>query len=135
MQQGKNNTILYVDDDLDDLQLLNDAIKKIDQNYIIEEAHDGVEAMDMLEKMKHNGKLPCLIILDINMPKMDGKQTLVAIQNDEILSSIPVLIFSTSSSVLDKVFFEKKHVAFITKPVDFHHFVKVASDLLSYCKT
>ena len=134
MHEVKNHTILYVDDDLDDLQLLQDAIKKIDDQYTIEEAHDGVEAMAKLEDLKKSNKLPCLIILDINMPKMDGKQTLVAIQKDEDLASVPVVIFSTSSSVLDKAFFEKKHVAFITKPVDFQHFVQVATDLLSYCK-
>ena len=134
MQEVKNHTILYVDDDLDDLQLLQDAIRKIDDQYTIEEAHDGVEAMAKLEELKKSKKLPCLIILDINMPKMDGKQTLVAIQKDEDLASVPVVIFSTSSSVLDKAFFEKKRVAFITKPVDFQHFVQVATDLLSYCK-
>jgi CheY-like chemotaxis protein len=83
--------------------------------------------------MQQSQELPCLIVLDINMPRMDGKQTLVAIQNNPILSTIPVVLFSTSSSALDKTFSESKKVELITKPFTFDTLFKVTSKLLSFC--
>ena len=84
--------------------------------------------------MQEADELPCLVVLDINMPRMDGKQTLVALQKDEDLSAIPVVLFSTSSSALDKSFSKAKHVELITKPFDFKSLYVTAHKLLSYCR-
>ncbi len=129
-----NNTILCVDDDVDDLHLLQKAIQTIDSKYKIIEAYNGVEAIDELRKMKEEGNLPALIVLDVNMPKMDGRETFVSMQNDEELSKIPVVILSTSSSVLDRIFFHKKNVEYITKPIQFDTLVAIAEKLLSLIK-
>lgn len=128
-------TILYVDDDQDDLALFRQAVKKINSDHQIVEAFDGIHALAMLKQMTETGELPCLIVLDINMPRMDGKQTLMAIQKDNTLSSIPVVLFSTSSSALDKTFCEAKHVELVTKPFELEALSRTASRLLSYCKT
>jgi len=127
-------TILYVDDDPDDLAMLRDAIEATDTDYQIVEAFDGVHALELLEQMKTSGDLPCLIVLDINMPRMDGKQTLVAIQNNPALAAIPIVLFSTSSSRLDKTFSEAKNVELLTKPLEFNQLHRIASRLLSYCR-
>ena len=129
-----NHTILCVDDDQDDLHLLQKAIRTIDPLYTIEEAYNGVEAIDLLSKMKARGTLPALIVLDINMPKMDGRETFLSIKNDEALSDIPVVILSTSSSVLDRIFFHKKNVEYITKPIHFDTLLSIAEKLLSLIK-
>lgn len=134
MNTNKNHIILCVDDDPDDLQILQDALKAVGPDFSIEEANNGADALLRLKHMKQLGKLPCLIVLDINMPKVDGKQTLVSIQADEALRSVPVVIFTTSSSAIDKLFFSKKNVELITKPATFESFFAVASKLLSYCK-
>lgn len=126
-----NHTILCVDDDQDDLHLLQKAIRTIDPIYTIEEAYNGVEALALLAKMKGEGKLPALIVLDINMPKMDGRETFLSIKNDEHLADIPVVILSTSSSVLDRIFFHKKNVEYITKPIHFDTLLSIAEKLLS----
>lgn len=126
-------TILYVDDDKDDLALFRQAVKTIDSNHQIVEAFDGLHALTMLKQMTETGALPCLIVLDINMPRMDGKQTLVAIQKDSALASIPVVLFSTSSSALDKTFCEAKHVELVTKPFEFEALYQTASRLLRHC--
>lgn len=128
-----NHTILCVDDDQDDLELLTKALEMVDNNYNVLEAQDGTDALDKLRKMHNENNLPCLIVLDINMPKMDGKETLVALQNEDHFFKIPVVVFSTSSSALDKMFFAKKNVELITKPIDFQNLVSVAKKLLSYC--
>jgi CheY-like chemotaxis protein len=126
-------TIVCVDDDPDDLMLLRQAIEVIDSERQVLEARDGIDALQLLYQMKGRSELPCLIVLDINMPRLDGKQTLVAIQKDQALSSIPVVLFSTSNSPLDKTFCEAKHVELLTKPFDFKTLYLTANKLLSYC--
>jgi CheY-like chemotaxis protein len=134
MNNDKINIILCVDDDPDDLHLLHNALAAVGSNYEIEEAHNGEEALIRLNEMKQAGTLPCLVVLDINMPKIDGKQTLISIQKDDELKSVPVVVFTTSSSPLDQLFFAKKNVEFITKPVQFSTMYEVAARLLSFCK-
>ena len=125
---------MCVDDDPDDLVMLREAINEIGAGFQIHEAFDGVHALELLRQMQNEGSLPCLIVLDINMPRMDGKQTLVALQNDKTFASIPVVLFSTSSSALDITFSKAKHVELITKPIDYKALRKAAGKLLSYCK-
>jgi CheY-like chemotaxis protein len=84
--------------------------------------------------MKETGSLPALIVLDINMPKMDGRETFLSIKNDEQLAHIPVVILSTSSSILDRIFFQKKNVEYITKPIHFDTLLAIATKLLTYIK-
>ena len=127
-------TILCIDDDPDDLQLLREAVKSIDGDITILEAHDGEDGMTQLSRLKEAGSLPCLVVLDINMPRMDGKTTFVKIRSDNGLSTVPVVIFSTSSSPLDKMFFTREQVAYFTKPINFSQLVEVAAAMISYCK-
>jgi CheY-like chemotaxis protein len=128
-----NHIIFYADDDADDRQLLCRALLSIDENYKILEVEDGDEAINGLKKMKKTGVLPALIVLDINMPKIDGKQAYVFIKSDEVLSGIPVIIFSTSKSEMDKLFFKRKTTLYITKPTDYTHIVEAAAKMLSHC--
>lgn len=130
---NQNHTILCADDDEDDIQLLQEAIKEADGRYRLVKAHDGVDALKQLHDMNEKGMLPCLVVLDINMPKMDGRKTFLSIREHEAYADIPVVIFSTSSSPLDKMFFAKKNVEYITKPVNYNFLVEVAKKLLSYC--
>jgi CheY-like chemotaxis protein len=134
MEAYKEHIILCVDDDPDDLHLLQNALQAVGSDHKILEAHNGEEALKLLKEMKHNGNLPCLVVLDINMPKIDGKQTLVSIQKDEELKSMPVVVFTTSSSPLDQLFFAKKNVEFITKPVQYKTMYEVANRLLEFCR-
>jgi CheY-like chemotaxis protein len=131
----QEHIIFYVDDDPDDRQLLTRALNTIDNNYRIIEAEDGDEAMKMLKRLKETGKLPSLIVLDINMPKVDGKQTYISIKSDEELSVIPVIIFSTSKSEMDKLFFKRKNTEYITKPSDYSRIEEVAARILAYCSS
>jgi CheY-like chemotaxis protein len=127
-------TILCVDDDEDDLAMLRDALHDRNTSYHIIEAFDGLHALEILQDMKQEGQpLPCLIVLDINMPRMDGKQTLAALQQDRILSAIPVVLFTTSSSDLDKGFSVAKHVELITKPMNVAALSGIASKMLNHC--
>jgi CheY-like chemotaxis protein len=125
--------VLCVDDDADDRELVTNTIYEINPSVKVVHAVNGIEAIEYLSKAKISNDLPCLVILDINMPKMDGKQTLAKIKKDEQLSVLPVVILSTSSNSVDKLFCAHYGVELITKPSDLlsiHHEVK---RLLQYC--
>jgi CheY-like chemotaxis protein len=130
----QNQTILLADDDHDDLELLSEVISGIDEDYKIVQVNNGIQALKKLKELKLQGNLPCLIVLDINMPRMDGKQTLLAVKSDPDFSNIPVVIFSTSNSELDKLYFKKKNVEMITKPVEFQALYNAAEKMLDYCE-
>lgn len=133
MKPRNNHTILYMDDDVDDLQMLQEAIHSIDGSYQLVEALDGSQGLRQLQQMKNTKELPCLIVLDVNMPRVGGKEAFLRIREDETLKDIPVVILSTSSSEADRRYFEGKNVEYITKPIDFQHLVSVAARLLHYC--
>jgi CheY-like chemotaxis protein len=126
--------ILCVDDDPDDRHFLSAAVHKADPTYEVIEAHNGIEALEYLNGFKNSqDQLPCLIVLDINMPMMDGKQTLVKIKADPLLSHLPVVMFSTTSNPLDKELFKRQGVELVTKPRDIATMSVAISQLLLHC--
>jgi CheY-like chemotaxis protein len=129
----KKYTILCVDDDADDLQLLHETLKDTHDNFVVVEAHNGRQALELLQKSKNTGDHPCLIILDINMPVLNGKETLSIIKKDEMLKSIPVVVFTTSGSDSDKRFCDLHGVQMITKPPNIHSFKTAVQKLLQLC--
>jgi len=112
-----SKVFLVIDDDPDDRYFFSEAIKKIDITARCMMATNGEEALNQLR----NGtpRLPDLIFLDLNMPRMDGRLCLTELKRDPILKSIPVIILSTSSSRNDIDETAKLGAAyFITKPTD-----------------
>lgn len=85
--------ILVVDDDIDDLMFFTDALAEIDPHIENVTAMNGIEAIRRLESLAVH---PDYIFLDLNMPKMNGKQCLKHIKNSVVFQSIPVIIYSTS---------------------------------------
>lgn len=128
------NTILWADDDYDDLQMMREILLKTKRDYEIVEVHNGKEALDYLKEAKENSGLPCLIILDINMPVLDGKETLSIIKNTKDYSSIPVVVFTTSESELDKLYCRKFNTEMVTKPPTFNSLTAALDKLLNFCK-
>jgi CheY-like chemotaxis protein len=127
----KKRKILFIDDDLDDCWLLSEAINKI-SSVSVESAHDGVEALARLRERKHINDLPSLIVLDMNMPRMNGKQMLQEIKKDELLSSIPLVVFTTSANSVDKEFFAAQQTQVIVKPNNWASYSEIARKLLSF---
>jgi len=125
--------ILLIDDDKDDLQMLKDALKIIDREHQVIEGSDGLDALKTLELSISQQKLPCLIVLDVNMPRLDGKQTFLAIKSNKNLSHIPIVIFSTSTNLMDRTFFERNNTAYFIKPVKFAEFASTASKMMNAC--
>jgi CheY-like chemotaxis protein len=128
----KKTTILWADDDVDDLLLMKDVLEKYHKDYDVVEVANGREALDYLEVAQKNNSLPSLVILDINMPVMDGKETLAVIKRTDAFKELPVVVFSTSNSELDKLFCKRMKVDLITKPPDFKLLEKAILRLLNH---
>ena len=129
---SRSYTILYVDDDHDDLLIISDAFEKYTDNLRIVHAHNGHEGLQVLNNLQD--KLPCLIIMDINMPLMDGKETLAAIRKNKIYDNIPIVIFSTSEKPEDKKFAASLDADFITKPIRYSAMEKLVSEFVEKCR-
>ena len=125
--------ILCVDDDLDDRLVICEAIKDVDPSLNVVQARNGIEANQFLQLAKSTGEFPCLVILDMNMPLMDGKETLIQIKMDEILKTLPVVFFTTSSNPRDQSFSQEYGVEFVTKPSNYRTIVSTLKDLLTRC--
>ena len=101
----------------------------------VERARDGREALDHLRRAENHGDAarPDLILLDLNMPRMDGRQTLAEVKNDPDLRSIPVIVLTTSGSPPDVLSSYRHHAnAYVTKPIDLVEFESVVSRISSF---
>ena len=108
------STILYVEDDQDDFLLLQKAFHDVDQSVELVNVVNGYEIIKFLRDA--DNELPFLIVMDINMPVMDGKETLELLRRDDKFKYIPVIFFSTSVSPIDKKIIETTGTELITKP-------------------
>ncbi|HVK97864.1 MAG TPA: response regulator, partial [Flavisolibacter sp.] len=93
----QNTKILYIDDDADDRQFLAEAIKMVNPTVEVVCAENGIKGLDYLNTVKKtDAELPSLIVLDINMPYLDGKETFHTIRKDPELGTIPIVVFNSS---------------------------------------
>lgn len=111
---------------------MREILIKNNKEVAIIEVKNGREALDFLESADDQ-TMPCLVILDINMPILDGKETLTLIKKNEKFKDLPVVIFTTSASELDKLFCKKMGTEMITKPPSFKSLEAVVMKLLRYC--
>lgn len=131
-------TIIVADDDPDDKLLIREAFQETFDHVGLEFVENGEELMFSLKNRTiENGglpkPLPDLILLDLNMPKKDGREALKEIKEDALLKSIPVLIFSTSKSEIDliKSYSLGAH-SFITKPVTYLELLETIKNIGNY---
>ena len=130
--KGKTVEILLVEDNPGDVRLTREALH---EGRVLNELHvagDGVEALAFL---RHEGKFansvhPDIILLDLNLPKMDGRELLAEIKMDPALRRIPVVILTTSKAEEDITRTYDLHAnCFITKPVDLDQFIQVIKSI------
>jgi two-component system, chemotaxis family, response regulator Rcp1 len=119
--------ILLVDDNEGDILLTREALEEARIINRISIAYDGMQAIDLLKKAARvAGDMPDLILLDINLPKMNGTEVLSIIKTDPDLKRIPVIMLTTSSSEKDILAsYENYANCYITKPVDLDRFMDV----------
>ena len=125
--------VVMADDDNEDQLLMKHAFEENNLPATLHFVEDGVELFEYLEKQGPSGKLPSLILLDLNMPRMSGKEVLQKIKADAVLKKIPVIIFSTSSLDSDiEHCYEFGASSYITKPSGYSHLVTIAKNISNY---
>jgi chemotaxis family two-component system response regulator Rcp1 len=135
---GKPIQILMVEDNPDDIELAMEALKDAKVGNILKVVRDGEEALAYLrcEGQYHGAMRPDLILLDLNMPKKDGREVLKEIKNHPTLRRIPVVILTTSQAEEDILNTYDLHAnCYITKPVDFTQFLKVVRSIEDFWLT
>jgi CheY-like chemotaxis protein len=124
--------ILLVEDAPSDVRLTREALKDAKILNTLHVVQDGVAAMDFLRQQGQyaGNPRPALILLDLNLPKKDGREVLAEIKQDENLKRIPVVVLTTSKAEEDIVRAYNLHAnAFVTKPVDLAQFLNVIRTL------
>jgi CheY-like chemotaxis protein len=125
--------VVYADDDPDDIELVEEAFRQFANNVEVLTFQNGSQALSYLHHLPEEDASPCLIILDINMPVLNGKETLVRLRQLEKYKSIPAVLFTTSSMPPDKAFAERYGAGFVTKPLGFEQMEMIAEQFINRC--
>ena len=127
--------ILLVEDNEADVRLTREGIKEAKINNNLNVVYDGEEALEYLHrKGKYaNATEPDLVLLDLNLPKKDGREVLQEIKSDERLKRIPVVVLTTSQAEQDILKSYNLHAnCYVTKPIDLEQFIDVVKSIESF---
>ncbi len=127
--------ILLVEDNPDDILITREAFQNSAIQSTLHVAEDGIDAMRFLrnEERFSEAPRPDLVLLDLNLPKKDGREVLAEIKRDKALKDIPVVVLTTSSSHEDILKSYRLHAnCYITKPVDLNAFFTIVRDIESF---
>jgi CheY-like chemotaxis protein len=126
-----NKSILLVEDDRVDAMTVNRAMRDLKITNPLAHVKDGLEALDYLQK--NESELPCIILLDLNMPRMNGLELLKILKAHAMYKKIPVVVLTTSNAEKDKMeSFMLSVAGYMIKPVDYLRFVEVIKDINLY---
>jgi CheY-like chemotaxis protein len=137
-REGRPVEILLVEDNPGDVRLTREAFKEAKISNALHVACDGAEALDFLYRRNShaNAPRPDLILLDLNLPKKDGREVLAEVKADTELRRIPIVVLTTSKAEEDIVRSYDLHAnCYITKPVDFDQFVEVVKSIEGFWLT
>jgi CheY-like chemotaxis protein len=125
----KKNYVLCVDDDPDDCALLAEALTQLRPDIELRFVHNAENAMEIL-RASDKSELPCLIVMDINMPGIDGKETFLTLRQDELLRRIPVVLMSTNVRDPDLREMEHNGTTILQKPNNFSGYEEIAKTII-----
>ncbi len=122
--------VLLIEDDTIEIMKLNRTISSLKLNHNVIEANNGEDALKILEK---KDTLPDIILLDLNMPKINGVEFLSILKNDSLLKHIPTIVLTTSNNQKDLLECYKIGIAgYVLKPLRYEDYVSKMEILLSY---
>ncbi|MBV4360001.1 response regulator [Pinibacter aurantiacus] len=126
--------VLIAEDDADDRFLLQNAFEEMGYTDKLEFVENGVELMDFLENNSNNSNsVPGFILLDLNMPKKDGREVLKELKQHEDYKTIPVVVFSTTKNETEvKRCYELGANTYVVKPVSYDSLLKFVENIRSY---
>ncbi|MDB5251843.1 MAG: response regulator [Flaviaesturariibacter sp.] len=131
-EHTEKRLVLFADDDRDDLDLVCRALEPFESIELKPFLYGG-QILTHIEKLGPSDRLPCLVILDINMPVVTGKDVLRRMRERPLLSSIPVVLFTTSSLDADMEYARLYNAHFITKPLHTGQMEIVVRQLVALC--
>lgn len=120
--------ILYAEDDLDDFEALKGALQQLTDKYELHWAKNGEEVVKYFDDP--DAHHPSLVVLDLNMPIMDGKQTLLWLKRQEELQDIPVMVFTTSSREEDVKLCQTHKCTFFRKPTLYRDLLHIVQTMV-----
>jgi two-component system, chemotaxis family, response regulator Rcp1 len=135
---GRAIEILLVEDNPGDVRLTIEGLNEGKVRNNLHVARDGVEALEFL---RHQGRFadavrPDLILLDLNLPRMDGREVLAEVKSDPLLKTIPIVVLTTSRAERDILnSYELQANCYITKPVDLEQFMNVIKSIEDFWLT
>jgi CheY-like chemotaxis protein len=130
--------VLLVEDSPGDVRLTREAFREANESIHLHVASDGLEAMAFLKRegIYANAERPDFILLDLNLPKMDGREVLATIKNDESLKTIPTIILTTSDADADiQRSYQLQANCYLTKPVQLDNFEAVVKSINDFWLT
>jgi chemotaxis family two-component system response regulator Rcp1 len=135
MGKGREIVILLVEDNPGDVRLTREVFKEAKIKNDIKVVNDGEEALAFLRKtgIHKEAETPELIILDLNLPKKNGREVLAEIKTDPVLRLIPVIVLTSSSAEQDILNMYSNYAnCYITKPLDFEQFIEVIKSIKDF---
>lgn len=129
---------LLIEDDIGDVMLYRHALDMVGEEYLLDILHDGASALDFVERnwVTCDEVWPCLVILDLHLPKFDGLTVLKALRQAPTFAHIKVAVITTSASPQDEMELVAYNVnLYRKKPRDLQEFVEVGKELFEICQT
>ena len=130
----KSRYIIFADDDADDLELITGFFKQYNRTVNVLEFKDGKEVIKFLDDFATTTSIPVLIVLDINMPRLNGKETLKAIRRHPDYKHIPVVLYTTSTNEADEDFCREYGASWVNKSLTVDGVRQTAKVLAEFCE-
>src|SRR5580704_8622807 len=134
-KEQKSTEVLLVEDNLGDVRLAREAFRDVNSSIRLHLASDGIEAMAFLRRqgMHLHAPRPDLIVLDLNLPKMNGREVLAQIKSDENLKMIPTVVLSSSETDADVLMsYQLQANCYLRKPAQWDAFVGMVRSINSF---
>lgn len=133
INQANNRTIIFGEDDIDDIDFLKETFSTLDNSFDLLFIDKGRKLIAMLEALPNN-ELPCLLVLDYNMPELNGAEILARLKLNDRYASIPKIIWSTSGSDTYKnKCLELGAVDYVIKPDNVKAYIETVRYMLTFC--
>jgi CheY-like chemotaxis protein len=129
----KKSIVLYADDDAEDREMVMEAFHPYGDHVEVITFPEGRSLLTYLNNLPPQAPAPCLIIIDINMPLLNGRETLQRVRQLNRFDNVPVVLFTTSSMPHDREFARRHNAGFITKPVELVQLERITEEFISHC--
>lgn len=131
--ESTKNFVVYIDDDPDDLMFVKESLAHYEETLEVITFQKSPEGYNYLLNLENAGRKPCLIILDINMPALSGKELLQALRVIPFYDETPIILFTTSNSQNDEQFALLHKAGFVSKPMNAVDMKLIADEFLNHC--